>query len=71
LPGDPRPVDQEAIRRLFDEDRDPGELVTAGDWHPSRGGESWEAWAELDGHAGHTVADRRRWYRTLEALGEL
>ena len=66
LPGDRKPADPEAIARLFDEDRDPGALVSADDWHPSPQSEFVELDAERD-----TVADRRRWYGNLLREGLL
>ena len=50
--------------RLFDPSRDPKELVTREDWHPSRAlADDDAAWIELD--LSSTVESRRRWYRNL------
>jgi hypothetical protein len=68
-PGAPPPVDHEQIARLFDESRDPDELVAVDDWHPAAALETAAEWRELD--AGHTVAQRRRWYEELVLLGKV
>ena|SRR5829696_10422350 len=55
-PGSP---DADAVARLFDERRDPGERVREDDWHPNPGSE----WVGLD--MTETVESRRRWYLSL------
>jgi hypothetical protein len=59
------PVDHEQIARLFDEDRDPDELVRPDDWHPCRNLENGEEWVALD--LCRTVHHRRGWYLSLLA----
>jgi hypothetical protein len=63
LPGDPEPADHDQVLRLFDESRDPAELVLDTEWHPNRNDENGAVWAQLD--ATDTVGRRRRWYRAL------
>jgi hypothetical protein len=58
-------TDWEAVERLFDEDRDPGERVRKDDWHPSPEVE----WRELD--LVDTVEQRRRWCLALMDEGQL
>jgi hypothetical protein len=50
---------------LFDESRDPDELVRPDDWHPLRDLEHGEVWMALD--ACRTVRHRRGWYLSLLA----
>ena|SRR5215218_3521542 len=64
-PEDRVPVDHEAIERLFDPRRDPGERVRADDWHPS----PRTPFPELD--ACDTVEARRRWFVNLKTMGRL
>ena len=64
-PHDREPVNHEQVARLFDEDRDPDELVRPDDWHPLRDLEHGEAWVALD--ACRTVHHRRGWYLSLLA----
>ena len=64
--GERRPEEREqadavALARLFDDDRDPDEMVEPGEWHPA------PDWADLD--AGDTVRQRRRWYERLRLEG--
>ena len=61
-----KPIDLDAIERLFDESRDPDELVRLDDWFP---GTHDPRWVEL--FAADTVGKRRRWYRTLQETGRL
>ena len=64
LPPKKRIFAGEAVERLFDPSRDPKELVTREDWHPSRAlADDDAAWIELD--LSSTVESRRRWYRNL------
>lgn len=64
--GDAVPPSEEELARLFDQTRDPNGLVDEDEWHPT----SWSpVWVELD--LVHTVAKRRRWYRTLVEEGML
>ena len=59
-----KPADPAAIERLFDESRDPSELVRDDDWHPGP-----PEFQELD--ACHTLETRRRWYANLRAEGRV
>jgi hypothetical protein len=58
-------TDDEQVRRLFDESRDPNERVRDDDWHPSQG----TPWQELDWC--HTIGQRRTWYLNLKKEGML
>ena len=62
-PDERQPIDLEAIERLFDESRDPGERVTDDDWFP---GAAMKHLYSFD-----SVGGRRRWYRSLQRLGRL
>ena len=60
-----KPIDLEAIERLFDEARDPGERVRPADWHPHPESPLFE----LD--LVDTVESRRHWYLKLKEIGRL
>ena len=64
-PDEREATDHEQVARLFDESRDPDELVKPTDWHPS----SDPRWHELD--AGDRLRRRRHWYSELSLLGRL
>lgn len=61
--GGPEPPSEEALARLFDENRDPEGRVEPSDWHPS------PDWAELD--SCDTLDQRRGWYVSLVEGGRL
>jgi hypothetical protein len=64
-PHEREPIDLEAIERLFDESRDPGEPCREDDWFP-------ESCAEMKAlYMYDTVEGRRRWYGNLLLAGKL
>lgn len=58
------PADPAAIERLFDEGRNPSELVRDDDWHPGP-----PEFRDLD--ASDRLETRRRWYANLRAKGQV
>jgi hypothetical protein len=61
-------TEREAIRRLFDESRDPGALVEPGDWYPSIGTPDGDALGALE-DPGDTVSSRRARFLALKRRG--
>jgi hypothetical protein len=64
-PDERKPIDVDAIERLFDESRDAGERVRDDDWFPESGA------AAKHLYTFDTVGGRRRWYLNLKAMGRL
>ena len=66
-PNDPRPVDQQAVERLFDPSRDPQEQVRADEWFAPE-----DAAAAVRAlYAADTLEQRRRWYERLHDMGRV
>jgi hypothetical protein len=66
-------ADPDAVDRLFDPSRDPGEHIRDDDWHLAQpegvDDTTWQMFAELDSF--DTVAQRRRLYSELKRSGEI